>query len=259
MYQCKHKTRHLRTKTIFFLLLSCLVLIISGCLRGEQRGVSGQNYISTARPPLEISAPSLQLLGSSPANIKLPGMGMIGGVPLRTHITYYGSKDGPKLLIAHAELPSGWIWDANPWQSFSVNKIEEGIGGINFAAQTFLTIPYKNPLATDAESQMAKEQKTNDRWIVRNFSRRFNNDRHKIIIEYREKLSSDIDNLNAMPYGSANLLSEFENRARKAFTITAPTLNDAKLQQIPLPDIRLRYLDEHFFGSATPINTWPYR
>ena len=244
------------TKKVPLLLVGLVML--SGCLPGEQRGVSGQNYVSSTRPRIEISAKSFQLVGSTYRIIKLEGMGMVGGVPLETNLTYY-TEPKAKLLVAHAHVPPGWQWDANPWQTFSVDRTEESLGGIGFHAQTFLTIPYKNALASDEESAAAKEQKIDDRWVVRNFSRRFNNNRSKIIIEYREKLPQGVDKLTALPYGSTDFLPAFAERARKAFTVNKDMVPDTELHHVPLEGVRIRYLGEHFFGTASLYSAWPYR
>lgn len=241
------------------LLITLFISLILSCTKAQQRGLNGSNYVSSTRPALEIIVKDLAVQGSNLENLKLDGMGVVGGLGLKTYLTLYGEKEGPKVIVAHADLPLGWEWDANLEHSLAVDKRVQTIGGIPFLAQTFLSILHKDAFSDEATTQAFKDQGRDDRFIIRSFSARFNNNTSKIIIEYREKLPQGIESLKSLPLGYDHLLKDFAERAEKAFSIRPPQLTEATITRKPLPLMRLRYLDEFFFGSASPISSWPFR
>lgn len=149
------------------------------------------------------------------------------------------------------------LTDANLEQIRSVDRRQETIDNINFYAQTFLTIKGKNAFTSDEIAQQFKDNNQDDRWVVRSYSARFNNNKSKLIIEYREKLPAEIQTLSTLPYGYGNFLQEFAERSRKCFQIKRPETAYKQLDQIELSNVRLRYLDQHFFGTATLVSAWP--
>ncbi|MBQ9537305.1 MAG: DUF4851 domain-containing protein [Desulfovibrionaceae bacterium] len=152
-----------------------------------------------------------------------------------------------------------YLKDANLAQPHNYDAYVEEINGIRFYAQTFLSLAGRNAFISDSDAQAAAGSGIDDRYIIRHYSARFNNDNSKIIIEYREKLPEDIKSLDALPFGRANLLKDFAARAHNTFTIRIPQEVSAQLGTKPLPLLRLRYLDEHFFGSASPAHNWDFK
>ena len=241
------------------LLIPCLVLslLVCACAYTQKRGLLETRYVSTTRPAITVSATSLPLMGSEHLNLKLQDMGVIGGLPLDVWLTLYGEKEGPLLAVALVDLQPGWHWDANMQHSFSVDQFEEGFGGIRVFAQTHLSIPFKNPFRGEDEARDLSEKNDADRWIIRSYSARFNSDKTKLIIEYREKLPSAIQSLQHIPMGYDSYLKEFEERARKAVQLARTEEKPAELGYQTLPKMRTRFLDQHFFGTATPVFIWP--
>ncbi|MBQ9537306.1 MAG: DUF4851 domain-containing protein [Desulfovibrionaceae bacterium] len=94
----------------YSILFIFLCTLCAACSAAQQRGLHGQNYLSTTRPHLEVVVSNFNLIGSQPINRKLEGMGVTGGLSLQTHLTVYAAQNGAQLIVAHSDLPEGWQW-----------------------------------------------------------------------------------------------------------------------------------------------------
>lgn len=227
----------------------CLVTLLFGCQGQSQvRGLVDGQYLSTSRPAFAVQVRDLPLLGCEKRTFKLDGLGMMGGLGVETWIAVYGSVKGPMAVVAHADLPRGWKWDANLSQPFSVHEDRLYVGDMPFFAQTFLGTPGKNPFTAEE----TEDGKPEPMWVIRSFSQRFNDDTTKVILEYREPLPDGMHSLTAIPFGQSDFLKNFAGRAEKCFRVTqAVQASHAQLRTIP--HLRSRYLDTRFFGTATPV------
>ncbi|MCR5813178.1 MAG: DUF4851 domain-containing protein [Desulfovibrio sp.] len=239
------------TRTLFCLLF--LLIQLLGCQgQGQMRGLVEDQYISTSRPSFAVSS-KLPLLGCEKRLIKLADMGVMGGLGIETWITVYGQAQGPMAIVAHADLPRGWKWDANLSQPFNVHEDRLYLGDLPFFAQTFLSIPGKNPFVAEEAANDGQAAKEPERWIIRSFSQRFNDDSSKIILEYRERLPKGVTSLTSLPYGHSDLIKDFARRAEACFTVSLNPKADQGIHFQTIPVLRSRYLDSHFFGTASPV------
>ncbi|MCR4666806.1 MAG: DUF4851 domain-containing protein [Desulfovibrio sp.] len=244
-------------KLSLIVLLLLLHALLPGCQPGTVRGLSGeQHYVSSSRPSIDIASVALPLLGSEHRVLKLTNCGVIGGLSIETWITVYGSEDGPFLVVAHADLPPGWRWDANMRHSFALDEATLEQAGIVFYAQSYMDRQGKNPFVREENAE--KDPASCPRWMVRAYSSRFNDNRSKIIVEYREKAPGDVTTLSRLPLGHDRLLRSFAERADKAWKGNAYTPVPATGTQA-IPVLRTRFLDTNFFGTATALDLWRYR
>ncbi|MBO4335958.1 MAG: DUF4851 domain-containing protein [Desulfovibrio sp.] len=236
-----------------FCLLFLLVQLLGCQGQSQMRGLVHDQYISTSRPQIAVGS-TLPLLGCEKRTFKLEGMGSMGGLSIDTWISVYGSAQGPMAIVAHADLPRGWKWDANLSQPFNVHEDRLYLGEIPFFAQTFLSLPGKNPFVAD-ETDQGQTAKQAPLWIIRSYSQRFNDDTSKIILEYRERLPEGVHSLSSLPYGQSDLLKDFARRAEQSFRLSSKPATVQNVRFQPIPCLRSRYLDEHFFGTATPVES----
>ena len=229
------------------LFLFILAFFLSSCSTQLQRGVTDTSYVSTAQPKIKISATKLPLTAHSHRSLHFYGLGQVSGLPIDAWITLYGTGAGPLVCVAHGDVPQGWMWDANLDQSFSIDRRWEELGGIAFYAQTYLTIAGKNPFVL--------EDNVNDRFLVRSYQARFNNYTSKILIVYMEKLPDGISSLHSLPLGFANMPMAFATRAKEAISVERLDQQVHPIQGNSLP-MRLRFFDEHFLGTASPVSHW---
>ena len=119
----------------------CLVIMLAGCVAGQQRGLVGDTYVSSSQPALALKARELPLMGSTMGASRLTSSGAMGGLIVDSWITVYGKGDGasPLAIVAHGELPDGWYWDGIMRHPFSINEGVETIGGVSFQACTYVT------------------------------------------------------------------------------------------------------------------------
>ena len=236
----------------FFCLMLLLAQLLGCQAQSQMRGLVNDQYISTSRPQIAVTS-HLPLLGCEKHIVRLEGMGAMGGLSVDTWITVYGSAQGPMAIVAHADLPRGWKWDANLSQPFNVHEDRLYLGETPFFAQTFLGIPGKNPFVADEAGDGQTEKAP--LWIIRSYSQRFNDDTSKIILEYRERLPEGVHSLTSLPYGQSDLLRDFARRAEQSFRLSPKPEAVQNVRFQPIPCLRSRFLDAHFFGTATPIET----
>ena len=109
----------------------CLVIMLAGCVAGQQRGLVGDTYVSSSQPALALKARDLPLMGSTMGASRLTSSGAMGGLIVDSWITVYGKGDGvsPLAIVAHGEVPDGWYWDGIMRHPFSIDEGVETIGG----------------------------------------------------------------------------------------------------------------------------------
>ena len=112
----------------------CLVIMLAGCVAGQQRGLVGDTYVSSSQPALALKARDLPLMGSTMGASRLTSSGAMGGLLVDSWVTVYGKGDGasPLAIVAHGEVPDGWYWDGIMRHPFSINEGVETIGGVEF-------------------------------------------------------------------------------------------------------------------------------
>ena len=113
----------------------CLVIMLAGCVAGQQRGLVGDTYVSSSQPALALKARDLPLMGSTMGASRLTSSGAMGGLIVDSWITVYGKGDGvsPLAIVAHGEVPDGWYWDGIMRHPFSIDEGVETIGGVEAA------------------------------------------------------------------------------------------------------------------------------
>ena len=170
----------------------CLVIMLAGCVAGQQRGLVGDTYVSSSQPALALKARDLPLMGSMTGASRLTSSGAMGGLLVDSWVTVYGKGDGasPLAIVAHGEVPNGWYWDGIMRHPFSINEGVETIGGVGFQACTYVTsekrdafLPLEDP---EGARILAQDGQPPRRWLARMFANRFNFDSDKIVLEYRE-------------------------------------------------------------------------
>ena len=218
-------------------------------LAGQQRGVVDGRYVSTTRPAISVGINnSLPLTAAGRGNAYLKDDVLISGLPVDMWIATYGNAQTKAMaIIAQAEVPPNWFWDGDMRRPLSINERVEIIDGQAFQACTFTENISRSPFgritasATDSGPEI---------WVVRAFATRFNGDRDKIILEYREPLPADITDIGAMPYGRGNFIGEFEERAKKVFSISLPP-KGIIVPQAFAQGIQWQYLGKKFLGTAS--------
>lgn len=236
----------------FTSLLFCIVCCLCSCTALQQRGMAGAQYVSTIHPTFALGVKeSFPLLSGGSGNAKLTDCGVLGGLSVDSWIATYGNREhGPLAVIAHAELPARWYWDAVSPHLFSVEAGHETIGEMGFDAWTYLDNDRRNAFCPPTH----KENPDDGRWIVRCFARRTDFDRGKIVLEYRERLPEEIATITSMPFGYGDYLEKFAERARAAFVPMDATLLKAQITQSRATGIRWQYLNERFWGTVSPYS-----
>lgn len=229
-----------------FLLSAALI----GCVGALQRGMLGDTYISTARPAIALSVPSLPLMLSGQGTPNMSWTGMAGGLPIQVWLAVYGEGGlSPMAIVAQAQTPQGWYWDAQLSSPFSVDQGVTGFNGVSYQGWTFIVNPENDPFSglytaahPDGQPQL---------WIARAYAARYNFNDDKIILQYREPLPQDITSLTELPYGRANFLQEFRERAANAFTVADCPANPQNVKQSYANSIRWQYMNQNFLGSVS--------
>lgn len=247
-------------------IILCLVIMLAGCVAGQQRGLVGDAYVSSSQPAFSVKARDLPLLGSAAGVSRLTGSGVIGGLLVDSWVTAYGKGDGasPLAIVAHGEVPLGWYWDGIMRHPFSINEGVETLGGVSFQACTYVAseqrdafLPVQDPEGARILAQGGTPPR---RWLVRMFAGRFDFNEDKIVLEYREPLPGDITSLTALPLGRADHVKAFEQRAREAFmveTATVPSTGIVKTQN--LDALQWRYMNEAFWGTVSAYDRMDVR
>lgn len=237
------------------LFLICICTSLVACAQALQRGMLGNAYISTARPNISIQAQKLPLLTSCQGICNLNWTGVMGGLPVQMWVAVYGQGGlAPLAIAAQAQVPQGWIWDSDMRRPFSVDEANVTFNGVTYNACTFIVNATKDPFGNlvtathpDGSPQL---------WLVRSFTSRFNFNQDKIILEYREPLPEGITTLTALPYGSANLLHDFAERARNAFIIGNVPTGTTGVTRDFSDNIRWQYMNQQFLGTVSQLDIY---
>lgn len=241
-------------------LTSCLALllfVLAGCTAAQQRGMSGDTYVSTSRPAFSATAKNLPLLAAGFGRASLMEAGVIGGLNVNAWIAVYGKSDGqgPLAIIAQGELDEPWYWNSALYHPFAIHEGADVINGLGVETCTYMVsktrdafLPLMDPKA--AASVREDEDKPSRRWIARVFACRTNFNRGKIIFEYREPLPEAIQSLTSIPYGMSDVIPAFEERARQAFEVNLAPKKPEEIRHAYLTGINWQYLDEKFWGTV---------
>lgn len=236
------------------LVLLCFALV--SCSAARQRGMAGDTYVSTARPVFAARAASLPLLTSGFGFARLSATGVMGGLNVDTWLAIYGKDPGkgPFAVVAMAELDPLWFWNSALYHPFAVDWRPEVIDGMGFESCTYMVSERRDPFLAlmDPEAQAAAEkgEVPPRRWVARVFAARSDFNQVKIVLEYREPLPQGVTTLDALPYGQANVLAEFEQRAREAFRLGG-SVPAASIRNSMANGVRWQYLDEKILGTVT--------
>lgn len=238
----------MKRSTILALLLAC-GLGLSGCADVLQRGILGQAYVSTARPAIEIQASGMPLLAGGQGSFNLDSANMFGGLPISMWLAIYGEGGlAPMAIVAQAQTPAQWVWQPGLQVYGSVYNGTEVFGGKNWQATTFIVDPAHDPFGgfvtgvqPDGQPQL---------WLVRAYMANFNMSEDRIIMQYREPLPEGVTSLSAFPYGQAQWLQEFVERARNAFSVGQPPNNPIDVNKGYIEGVWWQYMDSNFTGDA---------
>ena len=239
-------------------LTSCLALllfVLAGCTAAQQRGMSGDTYVSTSRPAFSASAKNLPLLAAGFGRASLTEAGVIGGLNVNAWIAVYGTSDGkgPLAIIAQGELDEPWYWNSALYHPFAIHEGADVIDGLGMQTCTYMVSKRRDaflPLMDPQAATVKDDDKTPvRRWISRVFACRTNFNRGKIIFEYREPLPEAIQSLTSIPYGMSDVIPAFEERARQAFKVSLSP-KPGEIRRDYLTSINWQYLDEKFWGTV---------
>lgn len=228
----------------------CIFCALCSCATVQQRGMAGAQYVSTSNPTIAIGvSDELPLLSGGSFDTKLTECGVLGGLSVNSWLATFGNQQlGPLTVIAHAELPARWYWDAVSPHPFSVESGTETIGDLSFEAWTYVIKNRRNAFWMLSD----KEDANAGRWIVRCFARRTDFDRGKLVLEYRERLPENIESLTSLPFGHGDFLKKFAERARSVFKLRDVVGLKSQIIPTKITGIRRQYLDEKFWGTASP-------
>lgn len=233
---------------MFIALLICLAL--SACNAVQRRGMLGDRYVSTSQPSVSMGVRDMPLITGGEGRASLHRGGVLGGLSLNAWYALYGGGDGnsPLAVVAHAELPLPWLWDASMSPAFAVNEGAELVDGVGFTAWTRIVEPERDPFVRWTNPALLENPDAPARrWIARTFAARRGLDRSKILMEYREPLPADIESL---PNAGGDFIAQFEERARRAFVVGAGA-PEARPERGYAQGILWRYMDDAFWGTAS--------
>ncbi len=226
--------------------------LFSGCSHGgcALQGFSGDAYVSSVRPALSIQAVNL------PLKVRAQGMGTLyrpsmTGLSLPVYCAVYAkSPQDPMAIVTHAKLPTHkrWIWSTVYPRPASVHEAAEQIGSLQMTAFTYLVPCANDPFAGLAGEEAAEGQQSY--WVARHFAAPANYRYDKISLEYREPAPKELTSLaSGIPYGMTDWLAQFEERARKAFSIAGPQGTSA-LAGADMASVRWRYMSDPWLGDV---------
>lgn len=230
-------------------LFIAVIVSLCSCVQLQRHGIASKTYVSASHPNFAIGVNNdFPLISGGIASSKLSDCGILGGLPLDSWLAMYGDSEiGPIAIVAHAELPARWYWDAVSPHPFSVDTGFEIIADMRFETWTYVAHDRRNPFCLPPE----KEDTKLGRWLVRCFARRADFDRSKIVLEYRERLPEAVDTITSMPYGYGDYLKHFAERARSAFVGGDASALKTQIRPSRISNIRSQYLDEKFWGTAS--------
>lgn len=246
-----------RFPRLALILAVCLVAAVTGCRGALQRGMLGPVYVSTARPDIAIEARNMPVMTAGRGMTNLIWSDMLGGLPIQMWMAVYGEGGlAPLAIVAQAAVPQGWYWDGIMRHPQSVDEAVESFGGVGYQACTFIVDPARDPfsgLVTTVHPDGSPQ-----RWLARSFAARFNFNDDKIIMEYREPLPEGVDSLTALPFGQAELLSGFEQRARDAFAVGVAPRNLEGVSTGFIQGIQWQYMGQNFLGTASRYDIYDF-
>lgn len=236
-------------------LVLCLALgLLAGCMAGQQRGVSGAAYVSTSRPAIMVQARDLELRTAGRGTGMLLNASMTGGLSPTVRTVVYGSTaKAPMAIIAHAELPNDWwIWTTVLPRVGAIHEGTELIDGVAFTAFTYLVPRRTDPYAGIVGDPVGapEEGEPQAYWLARYFGVRTNFNRDKIILEYREPAPQGLVSLDTIPFGMTDSLAAFEDRARKAFSLSSPAEAREPVRDSYPEGVRWQYMRDAFLGDV---------
>lgn len=237
----------MRQQRLFFCIVT-LAMFLGACM-GLKRGMDGSTFISTAEPNVAISVPSLPLRTAGEVTASVTTGSSLGGIPVITWLAVYGgtTPESPMAIVAHAEAPGQWYWDADMSRPFSIDQGTAFIGGRNFQTCTYIVDGDH-----DAFSTLVPVEDPNAlRWIARRFAERTNFNVDKITLEYREPLPKEITSLSDVPYTAREFLEGFEKRAEAAFIVGPAPENNARVNRGYPEGIRTRFINRNFLGTMS--------
>lgn len=246
----------MRKKILFVFLACALAALACGCGEKLQRGMLEQTYVSTARPAIAISVPNMPLMAAGRGSCNMFWTGMLGGLPIDLWIAVYGQGGlAPMAIVTQAQVPQEWYWDSIMRQPFCVDEGTEAFNGVTYQACTVLVNPATDPFGgmvtgtrPDGQPQL---------WMARYYAARYNFNKDKIILEYREPLPAGVESLTSLPLGQGMLLSEFAARAREVFKVAAPPRNPRNVADNFIQGVQFKYMNQQFLGTvsqATPFS-----
>ena len=137
-----------------------------------------------------------------------------------------------------------------PWTSVqsrtgSIHFETERLGGQEFAAYTYLVPADKDPFAG-----LVGDPRKGTHWVARYYARRYNNNRGKIILEYREPAPEKITALSGLDAPERAWLDSFRDRARKFFIIAVPEKPLPQIEKGFAKDVRWQFLNDSILGPV---------
>ena len=213
--------------------------------------MSGDTYVSSAKPAFAVKVPSLPLRAAGYAMPAVTTADSLGGISIDAWLAVYGGGEGQTMaIVAQAEIPPAWYWDSDLRRPFSVDQ-----GTAVFDGRLFQTCTYIVEGRNDAFSTLVPGADPDSlRWIARRFATRTDFNQGKITLEYREKLPEGYDSLTSLPHGGNTFLAEFAERAEKAFCFGIPDGSYGGIRTAYIEGLRIRYLNNNFFGTMTRYN-----
>lgn len=234
----------------------CIVVLLmaaAGCTGAQQRGMIGSMYVSTARPAISMEARNLPLRTAGRGTVNLTWSSVLGGLPVQVWLAVYGATgpQSPMAIVAQAEVPDGWYWDGIMRRPFSVDEGVEIFDNVAYQACTYIVDGTRDPFGDLVKGEETANGETPMRWIARGFAARYNFNADKIILEYREPLPAEITSLSALPYGQADFVRAFEQRAREAFSVGPLPSGSLQIRQGYAQGILWQYMDQRFLGTVS--------
>ena len=234
--------------------LVCLVfsmaIILAGCVGALQRGILDNAYISTARPAISVSVPQMPLLLASQGLPNLDWTGVAGGLPLHLWTAVYGEGGlAPMAIVMQAQTPDGWYWNADFALPFSIEQTTAFFNGVTYYGYTHLVNPENDPFANLYTGVQANGEP--QLWIARTYAARFNFNNDKIILEYREPLPAGMDSLSEIPYGHAEFLAGFTERAKSSFQVGNCPENVNGVSEQYGNVIRWQFMNQNVLGTVS--------
>ena len=217
----------------------------------QQRGIADGAYVSTSRPAISVAVSGLPLKTGGFGHGMLREPSAAGPLTIDVHSYVYGrSAQGPQASVTHAELPGGWFWTTVTPRFGAIDEGMEVYDGQKYTAFTYLVPSRTDPFA----GVLGEPVQTGGRetyWIARYFASVRNMMRDKIILEYREPAPANLTDLSSRPVGMENYLEQFEERARKAFSVRLPASPLAQVQSgTAYAGIRWQFMRDEFLGPV---------